>query len=233
MDNRYKEEKEADKCKDPQESYSQYISTSISKTIRKKCKVWLATDWHLWLREKKGSNKCHKRSDFDDIITTYKNTVHDDDLFIYLGDLVDGEFINKEQLKDVLLELPGIKILVRGNNDVFDWQFYRSCGFQYVVRSFNWSNIVFSHYPIENNNDINIHGHIHGSRQYWCPYTNQIDVAAFNGRKEPVELQFLIKQQPAYSKTIKECPEKFNQESVNIFEQAMFNQVMYEDPFRD
>lgn len=212
MDNRDKEEKKMDSLKDPTENHSKEISNLIDRTIRNHHKVYLATDWHLYVRDEKDKPKCHKRNIFDKIIKNATETLTKDDVLIYLGDLCDGEMVNeKEEMKTILKAIPGTKILVLGNNDLFPASYYKSCGFEYVVQSFVWSNVLFTHIPCKNDNQINIHGHIHGYKTYWIPYTNQVDVAAFNGREELVELNKVIGAQKSYSKTIKECPEKFEE----------------------
>ena len=87
---------------------------------------------------------------------------------------------------------------------------------------------MFTHIPIENAFDLNIHGHLHGYKTYWVPYTNQIDVGAFEGRKKPVDLLKLLRSQPIYAKTIKEEPEHFN-ETFSVFDMEMLGFVP--DPF--
>ena len=208
---REKEEKLLKSLKDPNEDHSSQISKLINDTIKKGHKVYCATDWHLWTRLVKNKPACKKRKEFDKILKNINETLTKDDLLIYLGDLVDGEFQEKDELKSILLTLPGKKVMVLGNNDLFGAAFYKSCGFDYVVQSFVWNDIIFTHMPIKNNNTMNVHGHIHGYRTYWVPYTNQIDVGAYNGRNEVVPLNELIKKQKSYSKTIKEQPEHFNE----------------------
>ena len=178
MDNRDKEEKLVEKLKDPTETNESQIVRLINKTIKDKHKVYCATDWHLWVRKEKNKPECHRCKNFETIIKNVNETLTKDDLLIYLGDLVDGEFKEKEELKAILKTLPGKKILVMGNNDLFTSQFYKSCGFEYVTQSFVWNNVLFTHMPVRNNNQLNVHGHIHGYRNYWIPYTNQIDVGA-------------------------------------------------------
>lgn len=219
---------------EPDEQHSPEISRLIDNTLKKHHKVYLATDWHLYIREKKNKPECHRCKNFDEIIRNVNAVMNEDDLLIYLGDLCDGEMVNEsDEMKAILKTIPGKKILVRGNNDLFTAQYYKSCGFEYVVQSFEWKNILFTHVPCKNTNDMNIHGHIHGYRTYWVPYTNQIDVAACDGREKPVELSTVIATQPRYSKTIKVCPEKFATEymvtviefvPVNIFEASMLTQ---------
>lgn len=234
MDQRQKEDRLMKKLKDPDDKASdnKAISKLIDNTIRSGHKVYLAGDWHLWLREEKDKPKCHKRSDFNAIIHAVHDTVKHEDLLIYMGDLVDGEFQDKDALKTACLSLGVPMIMVVGNNDLFGDPFYKSCGFQYVVDSFIWGDVLFTHVPCQNDQTINVHSHIHNSREYWCPYTNQIDVGAYGGRKKPVELMWLLKQQPKYAKTIKECPEHFNEVFVDVFDFVMSNSRLY-DPYHD
>jgi calcineurin-like phosphoesterase family protein len=219
---KHEDEVEQD-IKESKTELSSQISNLIKKTLDDGNKVWLCTDWHLWMFDKK-TKTVYQRSDFNAIINSYNRTVNPSDLVIYLGDLVDGQCEKKKELGEVLKSLPGTKIMVRGNNDLFDDEYYLSNGFKYITPKFVYQNILFSHMPCKNNNRLNIHGHIHGYKTYWLPYTNQIDVAYLGGRKKPVELDDVIKAQPGYSKLIKEVPEKFDE---NI------KQECYVDPFDD
>lgn len=230
MDNRKKEDNLNKSLKRPMNKYSVEIGNVIDSTIRNGGTVYLCTDWHLWIKDKEhGGTK--KRSDFQVIINNYCKRIKPNDLVINLGDLVDGEFTNKNELANVLKGLPGKKIHVRGNNDIFDVNFYKNqCGFLYSVDTFVWNNIIFSHMPIENAFDLNVHGHIHNSKCYWVPYSNMIDVASFDGRKEPVKLLKVIRSQPLYAKRIKEAPEHFD-EQVSLFVSEMRGFIP--DPFTD
>lgn len=240
MNNRQKEDNLVEKLKDPTENHSSEISKLIDKTIKNKHKVYLMTDWHLWIRKEKGKSECHKHTNFDKIINNLKK-IQPDDLLIYLGDLVDGEFEDKESLKNVILPMNFKKILVIGNNDLFSPNFYKSCGFDYVVRSFVWHDTLFTHMPVKHENQINVHGHIHGYKTYWVPYNNHVDVGAFDGRIDPVEMMVVIQSQPKYAKQIKECPEHFNEGYIeypmNIFMAELFDSMNHylfkEDPYHD
>lgn len=235
------EEKKMEALKDPKEQKSNEISRLIDKTIKTKKKVYLGTDWHLYVRKEKNKPDCHRCKNFDTIIKNVNEVMGKDDLFIYLGDLCDGEMEHeKDEMKAILSTIPGHKVLVLGNNDLFPTQYYKGCGFQYVVQSFEWNDILFTHVPCKNDNKMNIHGHIHGYKTYWIPYSNQIDVAALDGRVKPVELSSVIASQPSYSKTIKECPDKFEEgylnrvlDGMSIFEQAFATSYINEDPYRD
>lgn len=246
MTNRDKEEKRMDQLKDPNDQHSKDISALIRKTLKNVGNVYLATDWHLFVRDEKGKPKCHKCKNFDAILKDATATLTDKDLFIYLGDLVDGEMTNetdKEELKQVLKLIPGKKVLVLGNNDLFTPAFYKSCGFDYVVQSFVWSNILFTHIPCENDNQINVHGHLHCDKWwppvYRIPYTNQIDIARLGARQHLVPLAQVLVSQMNYSKYAKEDPSYF-EEGYNIYEsvdKSLFADIMVEsiivDPYRD
>ena len=216
-DLRNKEEKLVESLKNPSENHSDIISKMINDTIGSKNKVYLMTDWHLWIRKEKGSSECHERKDFKRIIENIKK-IQQDDLLIYMGDLVDGEFTDKEKLKNVILPMNFKKILVLGNNDLFSPSFYlKSCGFDYVVRSFVWKDIIFSHMPMKDHGQkMNICGHLHGYTSLWVPYENHVEVGWCGGRIAPVELMKVVTTQPKYAKHVKECPEHFNEGYVGV-----------------
>lgn len=251
---RIKEEELLKRLKDAEQHPDQHaVAKLIDETRERGNTVWLATDWHLWKRITKNQPACEKRKDFNQIIKAVETTVKMNDLLINLGDLVDGEFQAKDVLKEQMKEIGCKKVLVRGNNDLFDNSFYKECGFLYIVDSFKWHDILFSHIPLENDCDLNIHGHIHShmpgakdpysenNRQptYWVPYKNHIDVAWLGGRVKPVELSQVIKAQPEYSKHIKECPEHFGEQELFEKNRTLFMMVMEEgssfihDPFYD
>lgn len=236
MNQRQKEDKLMDSLSNPTENHSEEIARLISNTLKAKHKVYLCTDWHLWKRKDKGKSECNRCKNFEEIFKNVNSMVKENDLLIYMGDLVDGEFKDKEALKDVLLTIPCKKVLVRGNNDLFDPAFYKSCGFEYVVQSFVWSNILFCHVPAKNDNQLNIHGHIHSDQYppvYWINYTNQIDVAWCGGRVKPVELKKVIDTQKEFSKHIR-IDYKHMQEGYDIHPDGLFESLMEEytpDPF--
>lgn len=218
MSNRQAEEKRMESLKDPNEQHSKEISALISKTLRNAGNIYCATDWHLFVRDEKNKPSCHKCKNFDSIMKDCMNVMTDRDMLIYLGDLADGEMAHekdKEELKQVLKLIPGKKILVLGNNDVQPVSYYKACGFDHVVQSFVWSNVLFTHIPVKNEQQINVHGHIHGYKTYWIPYTNQIDVAYLGGREHLVQLSQVLASQYNYSKKIKEDPSKFNEGYTN------------------
>lgn len=254
---REKEEAMVQRLKDAEQHPDQHaIAKLIDETRKNGNTVWLCTDWHLWKRMAKNQPMCSKRDDFNKVIKAVETTVKVNDLLINLGDLVDGEFQDQDTLCNQMRYIACKKVLVRGNNDLFDKAFYKSCGFSQIVDSFKWHDILFSHMPQEHNCDLNIHGHIHSkppakvgigtnsegnsrSPQYWVPYHKHIDVAWLGGRVKPVELSEVIKAQPEFSKHIKECPEHFGEQELMEKNKSLFMMVMEEgssfvhDPWYD
>lgn len=238
MTNRDKENEQVKLCRDAKESHSHDISILINRVLKAGHNVWLSSDWHLWKRVTKNSSRCKKRSDFDNIIKTYQN-INPEDILIFLGDLVDGEFTDKNSLKKVLLTIPCTKILVRGNNDLFDNDFYKSCGFKYVTYAFKWNSILFSHMPQKHDCKMNIHGHLHkginakSNPEYWVPYKFHVDV--FDKNRKPIKVLDAIKAQPAYARTVVVREDKFSQESVDIIGNIEWYNyfILGEDPCDD
>lgn len=151
----------------------------INKILDSVEDFYLSSDYHLWQTKRKNLFTAKPIENINElIIRNQQLTVKSTDVFIFLGDLVNDEFTNKEELVHILNKLSGYKILVQGNNDIFDESFYETCGFNKVVKGFKWNNYVFTHYPISVPEPyINIHGHIHGSRSYMEADTdNHIDV---------------------------------------------------------
>lgn len=157
--------------------------------------IWMSSDWHLYQTKRKNLFTKHNISNINEIlIENQKLTVKSNDVFIFMGDMVDDEFINKEDLIRQIGGLTGQKIWVLGNNDVFEESFYHDCGFDYVVKAFKWKNFVFTHCPIEcKDGYINIHGHIHGSRSYMkINAKNHIDVYCDLHAYKPVHLDVAL-----------------------------------------
>lgn len=238
---RKKENQEEAKTYLKDENHSKEISKLIDDTLKSGHKIWLGSDWHLWIKDRNNPRKCNKRINFDQIINEV-NKADPDDLLIFMGDLVDGEFKNKEELKATIKDIgPKNKIMVRGNNDLFDTNFYRSCGFKYVVYRFIWNDIVFSHPPIEHNHKMNIHGHLHFNykdrkrkQSYWVPYNNHVCVFDENGKLQ--ELKDVMKSLNEYKKHIrvdeKRVEEMRDKCAKGIFEQALISYIYdYTDPY--
>lgn len=171
----------------------------IAELINSCDKVWISSDYHLFTTKRKNLSMKQKVNNVNELIQKYHNQlVSDNDVFIFLGDLVNDEFENKEALKKFIQTLKGRKILVLGNNDVFENEFYYECGFEHVVDSFRYENILFTHHPVnvEEDGQYNIHGHIHFSKQYYdIKYNGHIDACCDAHGFKPMELHKMIELQ--------------------------------------
>ena len=133
------------------------MSNEISKT-------YLTTDTHF--SHDLMQEYCNRPPDFaQKIIKQWKATVHPQDIVYHLGDVTWG---SQDQLKQIMNELPGTKILVRGNHDKShsnNW--FMQTGFAAVVEKVQVSRVILSHFPALmtqeeiNYGIINIHGHLH------------------------------------------------------------------------
>ena len=99
------------------------------------------------------------------LIKNWNKTVGKSDIVFHVGDFA---LANKEKIREVLSRLNGHKILVMGNHDQYNPDFYREAGFAEVYKypiiidSF-W---ILSHEPLYINTNMpyaNIFGHVHSN----------------------------------------------------------------------
>jgi calcineurin-like phosphoesterase family protein len=144
---------------------------------------YISADYHLFkdkviVDDASKEKKEMKRN--DKIISWHNGTITDKDYFLFLGDLTESELKDGEdliELKDIVNKLHGKKkILICGNNDIQNWEYYLKLGFDFVTRSpIVTSKFIFSHEPIdvcsmpikEDEEFICIHGHIHQWNVYY------------------------------------------------------------------
>lgn len=129
-------------------------------------KTYVTTDTHFY--HDKIIEYCNRPPNYQDlIINNWKNEIKKEDIIFHLGDVTWG---SKEQLKDIMDDLPGTKILIRGNHDrSHSNNWFISCGFSAVLEKAQVSGILFSHMPsflhekeIERG-VINVFGHFHNN----------------------------------------------------------------------
>lgn len=236
--NKIPEGKQGKNCHDTVPEHNTRITILLNDHDKNEKNIYVVTDLHLFKRLEKGKAACKRRYNFNEVISNYKNTVKDEDVVIFLGDLCDGELSHPGELTEIISSLPGTKILCLGNNDLFGYDVYRKMGFKYITYSFIWRNILFSHYPLVNTESLNIHGHLHNFKQYWVPYQNQIDAAYLGARTKPVLLKNIIAAQPEYSEHIKVREENFFKEQlceldVQCISDYYEYNVLYLDPVDD
>ena len=186
-----------------QQSKDKVCSTNdeILKLIEESPKVWVSTDWHAVKYDKK-TGEISKRAEYDDIKKAC-SVIGPDDLWIYLGDIIDSEIQRKETLTEVIRFVKTDKrILLLGNNDRFPsydkW-------FTYTVNTILLpeKHVVLTHCPIPNDERLNIHGHLHVREYdrpgaYWGMYGIEPGnhVNAFTWPHKPVLLGTLIRKKP-------------------------------------
>ena len=120
---------------------------------------WITSDTHF------GHDRIiqlsHRPENYNELIfKNWQNNVKPDDWVIHLGDVTWPRYYDK------IKELPGHKILCRGNHDQKSYTWFQEHGFDVVceefVMKYNGLNLLFSHEPkIYHTKDFNIHGHLH------------------------------------------------------------------------
>lgn len=123
------------------------------------------------------------------VIRGINSKVTPDDHLIIIGDL-DGKkgTGSLKLIKNTIRKLRTKNVyLILGNNDQYTIDDYIDCGFKSVVdhallRDSGMNNIILTHCAVPvTNDDINIHGHMHGSKVYWnVDWENHFDVWDLN-----------------------------------------------------
>ena len=163
-------------------------------------RIYLTSDLHFHkLEQSQYDNKVKEsRKKIKEAISKQNKIVHDDDVYIILGDIAHRR--NQSGFLDLIKEeynqMKGIKILVKGNHDTLNNEFYHECGFDIVVNMFTWKNYVFTHEPIPVDGDrINIHGHIHEEKTYInMGWKNHINVFCEYYNMYPISLEDALKK---------------------------------------
>lgn len=95
------------------------------------------------------------------LMTSLRQMVGEDDALIDLGDVI---FYRQPTLRELLREIPGQKILVRGNHDKKSTKWYLDAGYSAVVTSLELAGVLFTHRPspeLTPEIEFNVHGHWH------------------------------------------------------------------------
>lgn len=121
------------------------------------------------------------------LIKNWNNTVSKGDTVYVLGDI--AMYLTKEEVKEIINQLSGKKILILGNHDrkkSVSW--WLDTGFHTVSEYpilYDWKYLL-SHEPVqlESSNWLNIHGHTHGangpSDQHICVSVEQTNYRPIN-----------------------------------------------------
>ena len=94
--------------------------------------------------DEEGAGKCNAF-----LIERWRETVGEKDIVLFLGDLaLGGAKRIREEMPVLLRDLPGRKIMIRGNHDGLEPDFYRSIGFSLVLDWLILGGMFFCHYPL-------------------------------------------------------------------------------------
>lgn len=165
--------------------------------------VWVGTDWHVWSSEHTKHHPYQSASNIRQLSDSYTKSIQVDDVFIYLGDLCDPAVTDLNELKHFVQNIPGRKILCKGNHDIETDSFYREIGFDDVCDVCVINQVAFSHLPLKVDPDmINVHGHLHSEKRSDVDDANHINAYREDYYKHPIEISELI--QSAYDKWLKD-----------------------------
>ena len=128
------------------------------------------------------------------ILSNWKNMVKDKDEIWNLGDVAMCEMKKVENLKPIITSMPGHKILILGNHDYTDLNYWKEVGFhevyKYPIIYNKW--FILSHDIVFLNEHIpykNIHGHTHDKSMDSPQYVN-VSLEKIN--YQPVDLDKLM-----------------------------------------
>ena len=165
--------------------------------------VWVGTDWHVWSSEHTKHHPYQSVSNIRQLSDSYAKSIQVDDIFIYLGDLCDPAVTDLNELKHFVQNIPGRKILCKGNHDIETDSFYREIGFDDVCDVCVINQVAFSHFPLKVDPDmINVHGHLHSEKRSDVDDANHINAYREDYYKHPIEISELI--QSAYDRWLKD-----------------------------
>jgi calcineurin-like phosphoesterase family protein len=142
---------------------------------------------------------CDRPPDFTEILVkNWGMRVEEGDTVIHLGDVGIGR---KSDIESILRELPGRKILVRGNHDrEKSNRWWMNHGFDFSCDAMMWGNWWLTHEPAKqlpweegSSCEGNIHGHLHN---IWDGFVKRepqaADVPAFTRLNNPWQRLFAV-----------------------------------------
>lgn len=143
----------------------------------------------------------------DHMIKEWNSVVSDGDIVIHLGDVAMQTSTKKNEIKEIMSQLNGDKMLVLGNHDIpankRDRHYWNDVGFKTVEQDIDRMVIgkyVFSHVPVIDlqPGQVNIHGHIHGAPSsiiYGMDHNRiNVNIDAMNSYK-PMDITDMLDEQ--------------------------------------
>lgn len=137
------------------------------------CSTWIISDTHFYHERLHTVFGIRPRDFTERIINNWRRLVKDDDLVYHLGDVA---ITKRAVLAETMRNLPGKKILIRGNHDRESDGWYLRNGWNEVVKSdivsvvdensYVIDVVTLSHkpMPIDQCVGLNIHGHFHNQK---------------------------------------------------------------------
>ena len=126
--------------------------------------IFLLSDTHFGHR--KMEEYCGRPADFEQRIFKNLKQIQPDDVVIHLGDFCIGDDVRWHEEWEAALPT-NKRILIRGNHDRKSDSWYYAHGWHTVADSLSghYFNryITFSHIPIPDIQNLNIHGHFHNN----------------------------------------------------------------------
>lgn len=133
--------------------------------------TWIVSDTHF--KHANIVKYCNRPLNHNEVISdNWHRIVGADDPVLHLGDLMiwyKDDLI--KEAKEIAIDLPGKKQIIRGNHDKLSKSEFAALGFEEIdefIQEFNGKRVLFSHYPDTERGhlwDLNIHGHIHNNRE--------------------------------------------------------------------
>lgn len=186
------------------------ITDKIKKVRENGGEVYIFSDLHI-LKRDKNSPRITKRWRVLDQVQEEMYKITENDMIIFLGDLVDDDIPDERTIGVIRSIFPGNveKIWVRGNNDMIADNILEIEGFSVcyaAVAKVDDKIFVFSHTSIDVNefDDVyNIHGHMHRNDDsmmlYYHDPTRCINVAPVCTTGESYTLNHIIENCIEYS----------------------------------
>lgn len=156
------------------------------------------------------------------LIANWNNTIFDNDTVYFLGDLALNS--TKDQVKTLVSNLKGNKILLRGNHDSYSNNFYLEAGFsevhKFLILSYKDIDFVLTHIPehlnwhTKNNKwepfkvdknriKVNIHGHLHNTISEHLPPWAYCCVSVEQINYKPIDIGKIYNKVKIFSEVYK------------------------------
>jgi calcineurin-like phosphoesterase family protein len=143
-------------------------------------KIWCVCDTH-WNHPMLIQHGYRPLDYEQQIVRNWQRQVGPDDFLIHLGDVI---MRRASELKAILAQLPGHKILTVGNHDRHPTQWYLDSGFDFVCSYFVSDGIIFTHRPLATlparegfSCTMNVCGHVHNTAYADLPIEDMLPPA--------------------------------------------------------